>query len=253
VRTGRASPVAAARRARRELIARSRPAGEFDASRYFRGGHGLRFLNVGSSQVRAMAKAVVDEHAGTWSVDDAMAFANALMPDRALEVKGVAIEVVGRYRHSFRPTLLGTWKRWLSRNYASNWATTDAMCGLLIGPLLLDRPALAAQMRAWSKDRNMWVRRASAVALIASLRRGLELDLGYDIAARLHADGEDLVQKAVGWMLREAGKADPIRLERYLRANGRGIPRTTLRYAIERFPEAKRKALLRATNRPARR
>ena len=63
----------------------------------------------------------------------------------------------------------------------------------------------------------------------------------------LHDDDEDLIQKAVGWMLREAGKADQPRLERYLRANGPSIPRTTLRYAIERFPDGKRRALLAAT------
>jgi hypothetical protein len=55
------------------------------------------------------------------------------------------------------------------------------------------------------------------------------------------------IEKAVGWALREAGKADMPRLERYLRANGRSTPRTTLRYAIERFPERKRRALLVAT------
>ena len=96
----------------------------------------------------------------------------------------------------------------------------------------------------------MWVRRASAVALVPLVRRGLQLDLAYDIAARLHADREDLIQKAVGWMLREAGKADAARLERYLRAHGPSIPRTTLRYAIERFPKAKRTVLMRMT-RPA--
>ena len=194
-----------------------------------------------------MARAVVKAHADTWSVDDAMAFADELIADRVLEVKGLAVEVVARYRRSFRPALLAAWKRWLSLDYASNWATTDAICGLLIGPLLLDRPALVATIRGWSKHRNMWVRRAAVVGLIPSLRRGLHLDLGYRVASDLHADRHDLIQKAVGWMLREAGKADVGRLERYLRANGPAIPRTTVRYAIERFPPAKRRSLLAAT------
>src|SRR5262249_58023702 len=110
----------------------------------------------------------------------------------------------------------------------------------------------ASEMRAWSKDRNMWVRRACIVSLIPLARIGQSLDLLYEIAARLHADREDLIQKAVGWALREAGKADMPRLERYLRASGPSIPRTTVRYAIERFPAAKRRALLVATKaRPA--
>src|SRR5262249_33611925 len=130
---------------------------------------------------------------------------------------------------------------------SANWATTDALCGAVIGPFLVDRPELAVRMRAWSRDRNMWVRRASAVALIPSSRRGIALDLAYEVARSLRADREDLIQKAVGWMLREAGKTDPDRLERYLIANGPRIPRTSLRYAIERFPEAKRRSLLKRT------
>jgi 3-methyladenine DNA glycosylase AlkD len=105
-------------------------------------------------------------------------------------------------------------------------------------------PTLAVQMRSWSTHKNMWVRRASVVGLIPSARKGVALDLLYSNARRLHADREDLIHKAVGWALREAGKANMARLERYLRKNGRSIPRTTLRYAIERFPAAQRKALL---------
>jgi 3-methyladenine DNA glycosylase AlkD len=112
---------------------------------------------------------------------------------------------------------------------------------------MFDRPELAARLRVWSRDRNMWVRRASIVGLIPLARRGHSLDLVYEIAKRLHVDQEDLIQKAVGWALREAGKTDPARLERHLRANGAAIPRTTLRYAIERFPDARRRALLRDT------
>jgi hypothetical protein len=69
----------------------------------------------------------------------------------------------------------------------------------------------------------------------------------YGVAKALHRDPHDLIQKAVGWMLREAGKSDPARLERYLNANGPRIPRTTVRYAIERFAPAKRLRLLRLT------
>jgi 3-methyladenine DNA glycosylase AlkD len=118
------------------------------------------------------------------------------------------------------------------------------MCGVVIGPLLVSYPALSREMRTWSMHTNMWVRRASIVGLLHPVRRGHTLDLVYDIAKRLHADDEDLVQKAVGWGLREAGKVDSARLEKYLRANVRGIPRTTLRYAIERFEPGKRKQLL---------
>jgi 3-methyladenine DNA glycosylase AlkD len=225
----------------------ARPTAAFDARRYFRNADHLGFYNVGTANVRALAKNVYRIHRGTWSVKDALVFADILIRDRYLETKGVGIEVMGCYRRDFTPALLPAWKRWLGRNYSSNWATTDSICGSLIGPLLLAHPKLLTHLRGWSRDRNMWVRRASAVALIPSVRRGEALDLGYEIAKRLHGDREDLIQKAVGWMLREAGKADSARLERYLRANGASIPRTTLRYAIERFAPARRRELLRVT------
>ena len=222
----------------------ARPAGEFDSSRYFRGPGDLGFYNVGTAAMRELARSIHAQHKDDWSIDEAMAFADALIENRYLEVKSVGIEVVARYRRDFTPRLLPAWKRWLAGSHSANWATTDSICGVLIGPLLLQHPELGARMRVWARDRNMWVRRASIVGLIQRARRGESLDLVYEIARRLHPDPEDLIQKAVGWALREAGKTDMARLERYLRANGAAIPRTTLRYAIERFPEARRKAVL---------
>lgn len=237
----------ATREARDALERLARPAGSVDASRYFRGADGLGFYNIGTDRVRAMAREIARSNQQAWSVDEACAFAGALIPDRHLEVKGLGIEVLARYRRHFTPALLPVWKRWLARNHSANWATTDAICGLLIGPLVAARPQLAAGVARWSADRNMWVRRASIVGLIPIARRGIALDIVYRTARTLHRDEEDLIQKAVGWALREAGKTDMERLERYLRANGPKIPRTTLRYAIERFPPRTRKQLLLAT------
>jgi 3-methyladenine DNA glycosylase AlkD len=224
-----------------------RPAGAFDAERYFRGDHGLRFYNVGTQAMRTFARSIYLANRDVWSIDDAMAIAGELIADPYLEAKSVGIELVARFRRDFTPKLLPRWKTWLSNNHSANWATTDAICGALIGPLLVRHPGLADQMCAWSHDRNMWVRRASIVGLIPLVRNGVALDVAYAIARTLHRDTEDLIQKAVGWTLREAGKADARRLERYLRANGPSIPRTTVRYAIERFPDAKRRTLLNVT------
>jgi 3-methyladenine DNA glycosylase AlkD len=222
----------------------TRSTSTFDAARYFRGDHGLKFYNVGTPQMRVLARSIYVQTRKDWTVDDAVRFAETLMRDPYLETKAIGIEVVARYRKAFAPRLLPTWKRWLAHSYSSNWATTDALCGLLIGPLLADHPHLIPQMRKWATHRNLWVRRASAVALIPAIRRGLALDVAYNVAQTLHADEEDLIQKAVGWMLREAGKRNSEQLKRYLRAHGKAIPRTTLRYAIERFAPAERRAWL---------
>jgi 3-methyladenine DNA glycosylase AlkD len=245
--------VAAAAAARRALKRMARSAGHFDASRYFRGGADLRFYNVGTDAMRALARSIHAAHAQVWSIEDAASFADALIVDRVLEMKSVGVEVMARYRRDFTPRLLPVWKRWLADGHSANWATTDAICGCLVGPLLAMSPALADRMRAWARHRSMWVRRSSAVSLIPSVRRGLSLDVAYRVARTLHADQEDLIQKAVGWLLREAGKANPPRLERYLLQNGATIPRTTLRYAIERMPPAKRRVVLETTARLRRR
>ena len=237
----------AADRVRRDLKRLARPAGGFDASRYFRSADHLAFHNVGMSTVRTLARSIHEAHREDWSLADVLAFAETLIVDRYLETKAIGISVLARYRKVFTPALLPRWKRWLADDHASNWATTDAICGELIGPVIVAHPAKAPAMRAWSRHCNLWVRRASIVGLIPIARTGQALDLVYEIAKRLHADKEDLIQKAAGWALREAGKSDLVRLERYLLANGRSIPRTTLRYAIERFPAAKRKALMAAT------
>jgi 3-methyladenine DNA glycosylase AlkD len=232
----------------RALAKLARPVGTFDAARYFRGDHGLRFYNTGTQPMRALARSIHAANAHAWSVNEAMRLADRLIADPYLETKSVGIELVARYRRSFTPKLLPRWKRWLAQNHSANWATTDAICGLLIGPLLVAHPELAPQMRTWARDRNLWVRRASIVGLIKPIAaRVAPVDLAYDVAARLRPDPHDLIHKAVGWTLREAGKVDPRRLERYLRANGPSIPRTTVRYAIERFPSPKRRALLEAT------
>jgi 3-methyladenine DNA glycosylase AlkD len=224
----------------------ARPVGDFDAARYFRGDHGLRFYNVGTGRMRQLARAIYTARRDQWTEDDAKAFADVLIVDPYLEVKSVGIEALARWK-PWRRGLLPTVKRWLAGNHSANWATTDALCGLLLGPLLVQNPSLVGEMRAWARHSNMWVRRASIVALIPPARRGSGLDVLYDNARLLHDDEEDLIQKAVGWALREAGKADAARLERYLRDNGRSIPRTTVRYAIERFDEKKRAELLRVT------
>src|SRR5262245_24154392 len=148
-----------------------RPTGTFDAQRYFRGDHQLRFYNIGTKPMRAYALSLYKANRDHWSVEDAMTLADDLITDAYLETKSVGIEIVARFRRAFTPKLLSRWKRWLSRNHSANWATTDAICGTLIGPLLLEYPALADRLRAWSKDRNMWVRRASIVGLIPLLRR----------------------------------------------------------------------------------
>lgn len=236
-----------AREAIRELEAHARPPGAFDATRYFRTSEPLTFLNTGTPFVRALGKEIARAHKADWSVREFVEFADLLIKDPRFEVKGVGLEALATRRRELVPDMLPTFKRWLVQNHCANWATTDSLCGAILGPLLLAHPDLVSVVSAWSVHRNLWVRRAAAVSLIKSAARGQSLDAAYGVVSALRPDEHDLIHKAAGWLLREAGKTDGARLERYLRDGGSSIPRTTLRYAIERFAPAARHELLRVT------
>src|SRR2546427_7516484 len=111
---------------KRELQRLGRPAGSFDAQRYFRGDQQLRFYNVGTKPMRAYALSLYKAHRNHWSIEDAMRLTDDLITDPYLETKSVGIEIVARFRRGFTPELLSRWKRWLSQNHSGNWATTDA-------------------------------------------------------------------------------------------------------------------------------
>lgn len=126
-------------------------------------------------------------------------------------------------------------------SYINNWDLVDLSCYPLLGEWLKDKDRTLLYELARS-GKTIWERRIGMVSTMQLVRAG-ELDDTYAIAdiflgeEKLH----DLLQKAVGWLLREAGKRDPQRLKDWLGPRVSGMPRTMLRYAIEKFPEEERK------------
>ena len=118
----------------------------------------------------------------------------------------------------------------------------DASAPTIVGGYLVDRSRKPLDRLAGSK--LLWERRISIVATHYFIRREEFADT-LRIAERLLGDREDLIHKAAGWMLREVGKRDQPTLERFVRQHVAIMPRTMLRYAIERFPDEKRRAILR--------
>ena len=234
--------------AARELKRLGRPARAAGARAYFKAYDRVEFFGVTSPDVRRLARSIRREGAG-WTLRDAVRFADVLIARPQLEAKSVGICVLGGFRSAFDDSLLPTAKRWLSRA-CHDWASTDNLCGDVLGPLLLDRPHLIPTLRPWRSSPALYVRRASAVALVPLARRGVALDEVYDTVLALAADREDLVQKAAGWVLREAGKTDLGRLEAFIRRSGQRLGRTTVRYAVERFPPELRKELMEQSRLP---
>jgi 3-methyladenine DNA glycosylase AlkD len=123
----------------------------------------------------------------------------------------------------------------------NNWDLVDASAPYILGAFLLTRPRDILDRLAASD--NLWERRIAIVSTFAFLRKGDTKDT-FRIAERLLGDSHDLIRKASGWALREAGKTNQAALVRFLRKHYTRLPRTTLRYAIERFPPAQRERML---------
>ncbi|MCC7402790.1 MAG: DNA alkylation repair protein [Bdellovibrionales bacterium] len=125
--------------------------------------------------------------------------------------------------------------------FINNWDLVDVSAPHVVGRHLLDKER--KQLYRWAKSPRLWTRRISIVSTLWFIRSH-DLEDSYRISELLLRDSHDLIHKAVGWVLREAGKKDMQRLEKFLRRHGKTMPRTMLRYAIERFPEGKRQTLL---------
>jgi 3-methyladenine DNA glycosylase AlkD len=125
--------------------------------------------------------------------------------------------------------------------YINNWDLVDTSAPYIVGKHLATRPRKILYRLA--KSSNVWERRIAIVATAAFIKRRDFKDT-FGIAALLLKDKHDLIHKAVGWMLRETGKRSEPAMLNFLAQNYAGMPRTALRYAIERLPEPQRKGIL---------
>ena len=128
-----------------------------------------------------------------------------------------------------------------STRFINSWDLVDASAPQIVGAFLWDKDR--KELYNLARSRNLWKRRIAILATFHFIKRGETRDT-LKIASILLSDSEDLIHKAVGWMLREVGKRDLEAEEKFLRKHHRSMPRTMLRYAIERFPEPKRRRYL---------
>ena len=140
---------------------------------------------------------------------------------------------------------LQVFEKWLGE-YVSNWAACDTLCNHTIGTFLEMYPVYVAELKKWARSENRWLRRGSAVSLIVPARKGMFLSDIFEIASILLVDPDDLVQKGYGWMLKAASQAHQVQVFDFVMKNKEIMPRTALRYAIEKMPvELKKKAMKR--------
>ena len=210
------------------------------AARYFKTGageygNGDIFLGLRAAVMHALAK---EYH--PLPVDEiTVLLRSPIHEDRLLAL----LILVRRVLRADEATKREVYRLYLAHtHYVNNWDLVDSSAREIVGGYLADKSRKPLDRLAASK--SIWERRISIVATHYFIRQHDFADT-MRIAERLLGDREDLIHKAVGWMLREVGKKDLSVLEQFLRRHGKVMPRTALRYAIERFPEETRRGYLR--------
>lgn len=136
-------------------------------------------------------------------------------------------------------------ERWVDL-YVDNWAKCDTLCNHTIGSFVEMYPEFISNLAVWARAENRWLRRASAVTLILPARKGAFLEKAFEISDILLTDKDDMVQKGYGWLLKEASKKHQAEVFDYVMKWKAKMPRTALRYAIEKMPvEMKKEAMAR--------
>ena len=128
-------------------------------------------------------------------------------------------------------------------NNINNWDLVDLSAPKIIGDFLLDKKQAREVLYKLARSENLWEKRIAIISTFAFIRQR-DFQDALKISELLLKDKHDLIHKAVGWMLREIGKKDERLLRKFLKENYHNLPRTTLRYAIEKFDEDERKGWL---------
>lgn len=209
--------------------------------RYFK--ENVKLYGVKASQVQAIAKHYFSSQVKMMSKSEMLALCEQLWQSGFMEETFIACYFTERFVKHFSPEDFVTLEEWVKK-YINNWASCDAFCNHTIGDMLMLHPQLIEKVKLWAKSNNRWVRRAAAVSFIVPARKGLFHNHIVDIATMLLTDSDDMVQKGYGWMLKATSQSNQELVFNFVMSNKTKMPRTALRYAIEKMPlELKTKAM----------
>jgi 3-methyladenine DNA glycosylase AlkD len=169
-----------------------------------------------------------------FGLDFLLQVADKLFTGRILEEKTFAVFLLEKLTEEFGDAEFRLFESWLSR--ISSWADHDALVHYLIAPMIAARPDRASRVFRWAKSPDRWHRRAACVGLIQGTRRRRFFTEIERLSDLLLSDEDDMVQKGLGWLLRETAKADAKRSVPYLMSIRERAPRLVLRTACETLP-----------------
>ncbi|MFH2056342.1 MAG: DNA alkylation repair protein [bacterium] len=223
---------------KREIARQDKPENQINYQQFFKETL-AQPIGLKTPVLRSISKLCFKEVRGE-SAREILDLCDALLKAGERYFRVFAFEWACKVERDFLKSDFARFQRWL-KDYVDGWGSCDHLCGGVIGPLLLQYPELVRRTAPWARSPNLWLRRGAAVALILPVRKGTMLKEVFQRADALLLDQEDLVQKGYGWMLKEAANLFPDEVFAYVMAHKDVMPRTALRYAIEKYPQAKRK------------
>lgn len=170
--------------------------------------------------------------------------ADQLFRGRVLEEKVFAVLMLEKITDQLKDPEFRLFEAWVDR--VTSWADHDGLVHYLIAPMIVAKPSRSSLVFDWAKSKSRWHRRAACVALIQGTRRKMFLAQIKRLSNLLLSDEDDMVQKGLGWLLRETVKHGPPATLAYLRQIRGRAPRLVLRTACETLPPAARKRILAA-------
>ncbi len=193
------------------------------------------FLGVRTPLVRLIADRHYPEIAGL-SVEERLRSCVEALETGVHECRILAFRWAHRSTRDFSADQVRIPIGWIDR-YIGDWSDCDDLCMHVIGPLFLRFPAQAMQVTEWCSSSNRWVRRSAAVSLIRAARQGLQFDLVRQVSRALATDRDNLVRKAHGWLLREAGRKRPDDIRQHLEEHHGILPRAVVTMASRKLSE----------------
>jgi 3-methyladenine DNA glycosylase AlkD len=203
------------------------------AKRYFK--EAINVYGVKTATVEKIAKKYWPQIKGN-SKQEIFALSEELYRSGVMEEAFVAANWLPNLVDEFEPKDLATFRRWIE-NYIDNWAKCDGFCNHTVGDFMMKFPECVGELKEWAKSENRWMKRASAVTLIVPGKKGMFLKEAFEISDILLTDPDDLVQKGYGWLLKAETEKHPAEVLAYIMRNKATMPRTALRYAIEKLPK----------------
>lgn len=204
------------------------------ANRFFKEGEKAQVYGIKAPEVNKIGKHFYQQIKAL-PKQEIFELCEALLKSNYLEEAVVAFKCSEALHKQYEPSDFNVFEHWV-KNYISNWAACDTLCNHTAGNFIMMYPEFLEELKKWVRSSNRWVRRASAVTLIIPARKGLFLNDVFEIADRLLLDQDDMVQKGYGWMLKAASEAYQKEVFDYVVSKSAVMPRTALRYAIEKMP-----------------